>query len=502
MMVKRISIIMITGCMVSMLLVCCRRGKTGTPYPNKVPETIITYGPVPNDSLHSLTKGDSLPCYFALQQICWDGDDGDGYVVRYKYRYRTIHKARGDTYYFPAEDEWAETTGTEITIPFESSDEDLITEDGDTISRNLQIFEVAAIDNEGAVDTSPAVLMFWTLANKLPETEIIYPVEGDTFLALTYTTATWRGIKVSWRATDPDGEVMDYRWRVDSLVWSHWIMDTSIYIPPTAFKEPLEGRHTIEVVARDNTFNEDPTPAFIHIYLVEVTFDKPLLVVDETRRVVGAEGVYDDSAFYKEILDEILGETCYDVLDWETFDGDLLSTIGEYKMVFWYDDDWSYGTEFWSPAVMDAITQYLEVGGKLWITGWRMFERADTSLFAEDGFIHDYFYITGSTVIPEYEFKGAIGVGGWPSVDVDTNRTWRHQYLRTISWVSIVPFTPVYGVLTFNPVSDTTLIGKPVGIYYDGITYDVMVTTFPIIFTHKEQAKELIEYVLEIFGML
>ena len=160
--------------------------------------------------------------------------------MKYKYRYRTIHKARGDTYYFPAEDEWAETTGTEITIPFESSDEDLITEDGDTISRNLQIFEVAAIDNEGAIDTSPAVLMFWTLANKLPETEIIYPAEGDTFLALTYTTATWRGIKVSWTATDPDGEVMDYRWRVDSLVWSHWITDTSISVSYTHLTLPTK----------------------------------------------------------------------------------------------------------------------------------------------------------------------------------------------------------------------------------------------------------------------
>src|SRR5690606_29753141 len=102
-------------------------------------------------------EGDTL---FALVTLHWDGEDDDGFVERYEYRYITYHVDQGDS----VVTEWQETDATSLTLSFESSDR-----------LNRQVFQVRAVDNEGAVDPTPATRTFFTKQTILPEAEIVSP---------------------------------------------------------------------------------------------------------------------------------------------------------------------------------------------------------------------------------------------------------------------------------------------------------------------------------------
>jgi len=486
----------------------CRKGKIGEKHPNKPPDTKLANVPLENDSLHSYTKGDSLSVYLPLQTLSWDGDDEDGFVVKYRYRYRTVHVTRGDTYYFPARDAWIETTATQVEIPFESSDADRVV-DGDTIASNLQIFEVAAIDNEGAVDPTPAVKRFWTFANKLPETYILYPADGDSLLVRANTTPTWRGVLVSWQGEDPDGEVRDYRWRVDSLEWSPWTRDTSVYINPVAFRGPLDGWHVIEVMARDNLYIQDTTPAKIHVRLVEVKFDRPLLVVYEEQSAEPGGEPSNTEDFYISLFDSVVGVGNYDMINFRTYTGSFIDTVAHYRVIFWYRDKMmgSRSYRFWTARngeIKSIISQYLDLGGNLWISGWSAVYGVEEAQFDSGGFGFDYMHIEEVEEISEPQFIGGEGHEGCPTVMVDTSRLpgvpWRWDGVACVYGLTGRAFT--LPLLTYVPRSDTTLVGKVVCTYYDGVTYKVVTTTFPLLYLYEEDARELVRYILTKMNIL
>ncbi|NIT59568.1 MAG: hypothetical protein GWN00_26115, partial [Aliifodinibius sp.] len=135
--------------------------------PNLTPNTTIANIPVDEDTL------------FALQTLHWDGEDDDGFIQHYEYRYSTFHMVRGDSFI----QDWQMTNSTSLTIPFESSDD-----------LNEQIFEVRAIDNSGAPDPSPAEKRFFTVKTVFPTTEILTPTDGQKAFSIDQTTDWWLGI--------------------------------------------------------------------------------------------------------------------------------------------------------------------------------------------------------------------------------------------------------------------------------------------------------------------
>ena len=198
--------------------------------PNKLPNTSMANIPNPADTL------------FALVTLHWDGEDFDGYIDGYEYRYITKRIFMGDSIV----QDWQNTTETSLTIPF-LSDDDL----------NLQTFQVRSIDNLGAVDPSPAEKKFYTVKTIFPESYILYPEDEETYFIIDKPTDWWEGIKLDYVAYDKDGEVVEYAWAVDDGEL-HWTEDTSVVILPENFKTPLTGEHTIKVVSRDNTNLVDP----------------------------------------------------------------------------------------------------------------------------------------------------------------------------------------------------------------------------------------------------
>ncbi len=276
--------------------------------PNKLPNTTMANIPVYGDTLH------------AYVTLYWDGEDADGYVTRYKYRYITYHLFKGDS----VVTEWRTTDSTSKTIAFESSDD-----------LNYQHFEVKAVDNNGGEDPSPAVKNFYTVKAYNPETFILYPSDKQDLFVLSQTTDWWQGIKIKFGSSDKDGEVVEYGYRVDNQGAWTWIEDTMVVLTPDEFVLPLTGKHTVEVVAKDNTGIIDPTPAVVTIKLFEPTFDKDILMIDETKEGKQTPGFFSDAqvdSFYNELFHP---DTSIDYFSNGLPPKDVL---GRYKLLVWHSD--------------------------------------------------------------------------------------------------------------------------------------------------------------------
>ena len=244
-----ISLVVIVGA----LFISCEK-ELSKPSPNKPPNTTLANIPVEGDTL------------FALVTLHWDGEDDDGFIEAYEYRYITRHIFAGDSVIH----DWVRTEETSVTIPFESSDK-----------LNRQRFQVRAVDNMGDVDPSPAERIFYTVQTIYPETEIVFPEkENQKFFVIDGVTDWWQGIRLSFTAKDKDGEVVEYAWAVDSSEW-HWTSDTTVLIGPEFFN-PLDGKHKLKVTSRDNTNLVDPVGDSIHVILIRPTWERDILIVDET----------------------------------------------------------------------------------------------------------------------------------------------------------------------------------------------------------------------------
>ncbi len=173
--------------------------------PPSPPETWITSGP--SGTIHTTTA-----------TFTWSGSDQDGYVTHYRY----MMDGQG----------WVTTSQTSHTFT--------------GLAKGSHTFYVAAVDNDGLSDPSPASRSFDVHYTANPDTLIVSgpsgTVEGDT-------------VSFEWMGTDPDGWVVSYLYRLDDLPWSHTTQTRQ------TFTNLSYGNHTFQVKAVDDEGLEDLTPA-------------------------------------------------------------------------------------------------------------------------------------------------------------------------------------------------------------------------------------------------
>lgn len=459
----------------SIILYSCKENPAN---PNLPPNTILTNIPPANDSTNS---------YFPILEIHWKGEDTDGFIKGYEYKYITKHLCRGDSFYTS----WTFTEEGHNTIIFESSD-----------TLNLQRFMVRAVDNDGDCDPSPAERLFYTPLVVAPETEISSPHDGDTFFVLPSTSDWWEGIPLLFTGYDPDpgGVVVDYSYKVDSKSWSDWQTDTSVILIPSHF-DSLSGSHTIRVKSRDNTGIEDPTPAEIEIVLLLPNMGKSILLVDDTRDGVGSpENPTDEEvdSFYKDILNS------YEYDEWDLSDSTLTkNALANYRIIFWHAD---HKQDHRLPRYTNLLQEYLSVGGKLFLGGWRvLFNLREEGQsfpieYAPRSFVYEYVHIRWANENGDFmgDFLGTTGVC---SLTVDT--------LKLSPFRTAFPnaFVLLEGAFT-EPIlyykslaEDPGFEGKPCGIFYRGTVYDVVFLGFPLYYINEDDAKEFIDIILaELLG--
>lgn len=461
----------------------CER-PTKPPFPNKPPNTTVANVPVDNDTL------------FALVTLHWDGEDYDGYIAGYQYRYITHHLFKGDSVVQP----WKSTPLTSLTIAFESSD-----------SLNYQRFQVRAVDNSGDVDPTPAEKRFYTYRTIVPKTHIAYPSDGQQFFAIDHVTDWWQGIRLTYQAKDEDGEVVEYAWAVDDGDWN-WTQDTTVYITPEYFSS-LSGEHMLRVTSRDNTNLVDPVGDTVVVKLIQPTFEKRILIIDETDETKFPPGVHFTDAQVDSFYARIFGTQ--DQWDFLANGMPPKELLGQYKLLIWHADNlYTYDRDVHQlPAHIDDVMDYLNVGGDFIMSGWRIlksfaYQEPFPKTFEEGTFIHDYLHIiqADETPLVPADFTGAKGSSGFSDIAVDSVKLREaFPFLGKLSQINVMPrragFTDVIYRYTNDDLTGLpTFRGLPCGLRYYGTSFNAVVLGFPMFFIRDADAERMGKEILQSLG--
>ena len=184
----------IAGVLVLAAVLSCEEELVVAPDRNRAPETIITRAP--------RERGESG----VWARIYWRGWDEDGVVLAYDY-------AVDDTSFTS----WMRTERTDSTFLFRVERDDRDVE---------HTFYVAAIDNEGKRDPSPAFRTFTAVDRHAPLIDSLwgtYTRPGEPpiqFFDLDTIPAVAEGeqpyeVRFFWLGSDQDGEIVKYFWRID-----------------------------------------------------------------------------------------------------------------------------------------------------------------------------------------------------------------------------------------------------------------------------------------------
>ena len=480
-------IIILLFLVILVFIYTCER-KTSPVSPNIPPNTLLANIPVEDDTL------------FALVSLYWDGEDDDGCIAGYEYRYITRHIFRGDSIVQP----WTATDETSVILPFESSD-----------VLNYQIFQVRSVDNMGDVDPTPDERRFYTVQTIFPKTEILVPKNNQQFFVIEQTTDWWEGVQLTFTASDKDGEVVEYAWAVNNGDW-HWGLDTTVMITPDYF-EPLDGDHIIKVTSRDNTNLVDPVGDSITVKLVKPTFNKDILIVDETiesKFPIPLNSYHSDAdvdSFYAGIFNT------NNSWDFQEKGMPPKEILGQYKLIIWHADNLcsfsSADDSHQLPANIDDIIDYLNVGGNLIMGGWRIlksFAYAEPfpKTFQEGSFIHDYLHIleADETPLVPSDFVGAEGKGAFSDIKVDSTKlAWAFPFNGKLAQINTMPRRAGFTEVIYRYIcSENTQLGiyrsSAVGLRYYGTVFDAIVLGFPIYFIEEDDAQTMATEMLQSLG--
>lgn len=214
---------------------------------NQAPDTEITSGP----------RQSALNSYFV--RIAWKGIDSDGIITGYRL---TVDGAQ------------VTTTNTDSTFSFSAANQD-----------EVHTIAVAAIDNDGEVDPTPASLSF-TATNAEPSTSI--SIEGNPAPGATFG----KGGVFTIVAEDADnGPEFSYRFKIDDTgAWSDWLTNGEIEFSLTsAFGLLPDGSHKFIAQVRDAGFAVDPTPA-----------EFPFVVSTSVKPVASLTRQFNNQPFYED----------------------------------------------------------------------------------------------------------------------------------------------------------------------------------------------------------
>ncbi len=281
----------------------------------------------------------------SIQKISWDGRDPDGFVVGFYYTWKEN----------PAPEDWTFTTERSLTFPLEITGTDTI-----------YLFQVKAVDDDGAEDPTPAKQRFpikntppeisWTPTSQIPDT--------------TFTVAVF-----TWKASDIDGDStivrFEYTLDDDTTSWRSIpgflrtiVLNADSGLTPNAPHSFLI--RAVDVAgSKSNIIRmpEDPTK----FWYVKEPKGRYLLIDDY--EVEGPTSGYPD-ATYRTILQNVLIPRGEDFSYWnieELFPASMIQfkeTIMLFDRIIWYTDI-SQETDDHFIAAQVAIPEFNNRGGKI-----------------------------------------------------------------------------------------------------------------------------------------
>lgn len=324
--------------------------------PNRPPQVRFFAAPVD-------TTGDLNPTSYFARRFHWSGSDQDGEVVEY---YVSIRTEAG----VPAP--WLTTTRTDTTMTFTTDDQ----------GQAQATFYLACRDDRGAYSDTlvqyvplqnfPPVLNFQSDFDPRPNLQREFVMEGDAVVDTVYWN--WGVMNLRCFAFDLDGNsTMDDFYRYTLADDPETTVD---HDDPTAdplqhwIRHPFEG---VEDILEFEILLEDVPPGAHTVTIAvgdEADAETRIQFTDwEVRAPAGPVLMVPDNSspftqdFYRDVLDEVMGDTGWDEYQfWIGFPDNpslLLETLRLFDVVFWYDGGGTSDVLERAAATNGVLQQYL-----------------------------------------------------------------------------------------------------------------------------------------------
>lgn len=475
----------------------------------------------------------------------WYGTDSDGQVM--DYQFAVLLKETVDSFGGPAEaaanitdNMWTSLGNvTSAVIPLFASE--------DTSEFVEQFVFLRCMDDSDPPAYSSIIYLFLSRNNHPPTCSVVVP-EGPRW-CLPDTNEFWHGINVSWEGKDS----LDYQGIQPDFIWNARIYGPFVTEPDSAapdtlpqhlyhvFTDPETGIDTVTFTQASITNLETgwyilyvknfddafvasiPALGFFEVYepkwVNHPSETKDILVINHSSfsTLTGNLGtVWQDSVriFYENILADA-GFTS-DRWDWTVDRNPPRSLLYNYRMVIIDDIDWNQNMN----ASEDELELYMNVGGKLWITGRFCFSnvanqtgRVDYGPTDENHPIaYTYMGLSAAffppAVLDFAEFEGARPIDeglGLPDLHVDT------LYIQALSGDFDYALPRVEYLLrrdeaqtiyVFNSVAPSepgSFEGFPVAVRFNTGTFKTSYFSFPLFFIRYDQATQIASQMLTWF---
>lgn len=442
----------------------CGGGIIGSPPRNQPPETF--FANVPPDS-------SEIPYRIVLY---WYGNDPDGFVIGYEY-------AINDSI-----EEWTWVEATEDTVEFPAPN-----------LSDLDSIWVRAVDNDSLRDPTP-VMRYYTATTIAPETWIVSGHPHPEVYCLEQTTETWPGIIFCYGGMDPDGEVVGYETKVDAQVWSEVTEESYISIVNLT-----EGEHTFWVRSIDNAGAHDPSPANIPFTVVVPSFDREMLLIDESLNYLMGTPSWPDDAMVDSFYHNLLPPATGFRKGWVDFDfsgsfgpapgSDTIpptrAILGHYKLLIYHNDDPTWEDEQLG-NIFELLEEYLDVGGNLLMVGFDNLSPLVQSFPAQfSPWEFPYEYLGIEEAAQNYadnpaDFLGAHGQApGYDDLEVDSIKATplpQFQWWGKLKRInSLTPRSGTQVIYTFDSYrGDPEWEGKPCAVLYERGDSKIAFFGFPL----------------------
>ncbi len=351
------------GLILAALIFACSTDRTTRPAANIPPETHLYI--VFSDTLQM--PGETT----SMQVLHWYGDDPDGEVVGFEYRWN-----------YDCDTCWTFTTDVTDTffVPIR-------------VPHDTFTFEIRAVDNTGMRDATPAHLSF-PVMNSNPT--VAFPVSFvQRFAHVTYNCFSY--FSIGWTGSDPDGDatITGYYW---------YLADSSFHVPIDSVRagrrywnqdalnsiawERVDSLTSLKVF---NNLQPGSYRFFLRCRDVADAYSNPVIYPDtdgvwNVMPVVGTVLFVDDDR-YASAIDTVIPSSISAIYGpgnfstWITYDRvsyyprDIEETLKLFPVVVWHGGSYPHFRD-----ASDAINRYLGTGGHLLAFSTQRYE-GDTTIY-------------------------------------------------------------------------------------------------------------------------
>ena len=279
------------------------------------------------------------------------------------------------------------------------------------------------------------------------------------------------------------------------------------------------GPHSFEVQYRDLGGVESDIERFDYD-IVAPTFSAGVLVVDDGNgQLAGrppATGDANAKAYYNQML-TALGVS-YAVWDIPTQGNPTPKKgIGNYSTLLWASDEANFSA---LPRQLQFLTEYLNLGGNLWMVGWRGvnliagttpvpdFDPSQPAPPENADFVWNYLKIASTRQTPGnlFDFNSAVGASVHPNMTVDApkNPIPNRPGLSPIDVYTVrTGVAAAQAIYTFGSASgNPDFAGAVCGVKYLGTDFKTVVFGFPLYHMVAAEAQAAAQKILQDLGEL